>query len=39
MENNSVVGYFTKPYDYQKLLEEINKFISYKKTEGISIKK
>lgn len=30
---SGVVGYFTKPYDYQKLLQEINKFISYKRAE------
>ncbi|MFH1856179.1 MAG: response regulator [Candidatus Omnitrophota bacterium] len=28
-----VVGYFTKPYDYEKLLREINKFIEYKKND------
>lgn len=25
-----VIGYFTKPYDFQKLLHEINKAIAYK---------
>jgi len=25
-----VIGYFTKPYDFQKLLQEINKAITYK---------
>ncbi len=25
-----VVGYFTKPYDFSKLLQEINKVIAYK---------
>jgi len=25
-----VIGYFTKPYDFPKLLKEINKAISYK---------
>lgn len=32
---SGVVGYFTKPYDYHKLLEEINKFISYKKAKKV----
>lgn len=27
---SGVVGYFTKPYDYKKLVEEINKFINYR---------
>ncbi|MFA5147376.1 MAG: response regulator [Candidatus Omnitrophota bacterium] len=27
-----VVGYFTKPFDYQKLLYEVNKAIAYKET-------
>jgi two-component system alkaline phosphatase synthesis response regulator PhoP len=27
-----VVGYFTKPYDFPKLLQEINKTLAYKET-------
>lgn len=27
-----VIGYFTKPYDYQELLREINKTIAYKES-------
>lgn len=30
-----VIGYFSKPYDFQKLLQEINKVIAYK--EGKSL--
>lgn len=29
-----VVGYFVKPYDFQKLLIEINKIISFKEQKG-----
>ena len=32
-----VIGYFTKPYDFKKLLQEINKVITSKEGEGKNI--
>ena len=31
---SGVVGYFTKPYDYEKLVEEMNKILAYKENTG-----